>query len=157
MLHTFPEAEAFLPKALTTGGERLWHWVELGLAIPYFLLEVLTETEDGPLTRHIVSADVGMVLHTANTPNENVRLLSASLLSPAYVNGTDGYALSRLSELWSADEDGLMDLLFVLDDGRTQRFTLQDPPADVETMKLLADFRRLGATNLPRMTARTHT
>lgn len=143
MFHTYPEAEASVPKALAPNGERLWHWVELGLNMPYFLLEVLTETEDGPFTRHIVSGDVRMVLHTANTPNENVRLLSASLLSPGYVNGTDGYALGRLSEIWSADEESLMDLLFVLDDGRTQRFTLQDSPADIETMKLLADLRRL--------------
>lgn len=141
MLHTYPDAEVTLPKALAPNGERLWHWVELGLNCPYFLLEVLTETEDGPYTRQIVSADVQMLLHTANTPSENVRLLSVSVLTPAYVNGTDGYAFGRLSELWSADEESLLDLLFVLDDGRTQRFTLQDQPANIESMKLVADFR----------------
>lgn len=144
MLHTFPEAEASIPKSLAPHGERLWHWVELGLAIPYFLLEVLTETDDGPLTRHIISADVRMVLHTTNTPNDNVRLVSASLLSPRYVNGGDGYALDRLSELWSADDDDFLDLLFVLADGRTQRFSLHDAPADIEKMRLVADFGRLG-------------
>jgi hypothetical protein len=142
MFHTYPEAEVTLPAAVGSGGERLWHWVELGLNSPYFLLEVLTETEEGPLVRHVFTADVRMVLHTTNTPNENVRLLSASVLSPGSVNGTDGYTLSRLSELWSADEDSFLDLLFVLEDGSAQRFTEQDTPANIETMKRLADFPR---------------
>lgn len=113
---------------------------------PYFLLEVNIETDDGPYIRHIVSADVRMVIHTASLANKGARLQGVSLLSPEYMNGTNGYALDRLAELWSSDEDSFTDLLFVLADGRTQRFATHGTPACVETMKLVADFRQLGKT-----------
>ncbi|PLX74184.1 MAG: hypothetical protein C0607_11695 [Azoarcus sp.] len=144
MLHTLPDAEAVLPENLTTGGEQLWHWVELGMCVPFYLLEVRSEAEGETIIRHILSADVRMVIHTANTPNDNVTLLSTKVLTPGYVNGTDGFALYTLNELWSPAEDDFSDLMFILEDVSMQRFTFRDNPADIETFKLLADLRSVG-------------
>lgn len=147
MLHTLPDAEATLPESWTVAGEQLWHWVELGICVPYYLLEVRNEAQGESRIRHIVSADVRMVIHTANTPNDNVKLLSTKVLTPGYVNGTDGFALYPLNELWSAEEDDFSDLLFVLEDGSMQRFTYREPPADIEAFKLVADLRRVSPGN----------
>ena len=40
MLHTYPDAELFIPKGLANNGERVWQWMEFGLCIPYFLATI---------------------------------------------------------------------------------------------------------------------
>lgn len=142
MIYTHAHAKATLTQAL--GGPSPWHWAELGIHAPYYLLDVEVETEDGPFIRHIITAEMKTVLHTFRTDDKRMKLRNVGLLSPRYLNGSETYQLKSLSQIWSADKAGHLDLLFVHADGTRIRFCLSgDTGDDTRGMTLLADFRHL--------------
>lgn len=122
MFHTYPEAEQFIPKPLAPHGERAWHWVELGLNLPYYLLELVVGEDRDSVIRYIATANLEVVTSTYRNPPRDTRLRSVSLLSPGYVNGSKGYQLDRVAEIWSPNPVTPSSLLFILDDSRSFRF-----------------------------------
>lgn len=103
MLHTSPEAELPVPSALAPNGERVWSWVELGLKLPYYLVTVLfTDDDDVKLERHLIFSDLSAIQELVANPPAHVHLQRVDLLSPGYMNGSSGYQLAQLSEVWQA-------------------------------------------------------
>ncbi|WP_323001594.1 hypothetical protein [Denitromonas sp.] len=149
MFHTYPEAEQPIPKPLATRGERAWHWVELGLNLPYYLLELAVGPEHDSMIRHISTANLDVVTEAFHHAPRNTRLRSVSLLSPDYVNGSKGYQLDRVAEIWSPNPDFPSRLLFVLDDSRSLQFCLSGDEDTDEEMQLLADFKLLAVEIRP--------
>jgi len=143
MFHTYPEAEQFIPQPLAQHGERAWHWVELGLNLPYYLLELVVDTDGVPMVKHITTANLEVVTEASKHVSEHTRLRSVSLLSPGYVNGSDGYQLDRIAEIWSPNPTDRSRLLFVLADSRTLRFRLDEEGGTEEDFHLLLDFTQL--------------
>lgn len=143
MINTYPDGEAPFPEQLGVPGQRLWHWVELAFYAPFFIIEVVVDTEDGAFVRPIVTADIRMVANLDVPGYLHARLHQVFLLSPGYLNGTEEFHLARLAEIWSASDDHFGDVLFVLDDGRTMRHSMIDPPADLEAMRQIVDLRQL--------------
>ena len=143
MFHTYPEAEQPIPIPLAPSGERAWHWVELGLNIPYYLLELVVGSEPDFMIRHISTANLEVVTETFHHAPSHTRRRSVSLLSPDYVNGSKGYQLDRVAEIWSPNPDAPSRLLFVLDDSRSLRFCLNGDEGTDEEIHLLADFKLL--------------
>lgn len=145
MFHTYPEAEQLIPKPLALHGERAWHWVELGLNLPYYLLELVVGEDRDSLTRYISTANLDVVTATFHNTPRDTRLRSVSLLSPGYVNGSKGYQLDRVAEIWTPNPVIPSSLLFILDDSRSFRFRLSEADQAEEKMHLLADFGSLAA------------
>lgn len=108
MLYTAPEAEFPLPTALAPGGERAWHWVELGLSIPYFLATVRHSDESEALhhERTMMFCDVRAIVQLAKDSRDGFKLVRVALFSPGYMNGTGTYQLSQLAEVWQDAASG---------------------------------------------------
>lgn len=140
MLRTCPEAEFPVRLELSPDGERVWHWVTLGMQIPYFLTEYQINTENGPFVRQVIFSDLELVKSLQQAEDGAVQLRSVSLLSPGYLNGSDGYEMERLDEVRSMPDDP-GDFLFVLKSGRTLRFNLTGSEGRAEEMILLLDLR----------------
>ena len=143
MFHTYPEAEQFIPQPLAQHGERAWHWVELGLNLPYYLMELLVDADGVPMVKHITTASLEVVTEASKHMTGHTRLRSVSLLSPGYVNGSDGYQLDRIAEIWSPNPTDRSRLLFVLADSRSLRFRLDEEGGTEEDFHLLLDFTQL--------------
>ncbi|MFZ3041571.1 MAG: hypothetical protein WA108_07225 [Thiobacillus sp.] len=117
MLHTFPDAELPIPSALAPNGERTWSWVELGLKLPYYFVTVLfTDDNDVKLERHLILSDLRTIQELAANPPSHVHLQRVDLLSPGYMNGSSGYQLAQLSEVWQASGEQR----FIMADGAEQ-------------------------------------
>lgn len=117
MFYTAPEAELPLPTALAPGGERAWHWVELGLSIPYFLATVRHSDESEALRheRTMMFCDVGAIVQLAKDSCDGFKLVRVALFSPGYMNGTGTYQLNQLAEVWQDPASG--EQRFLLADG----------------------------------------
>lgn len=103
MFHTSPEAELPFLSALAPYGERAWSWVELGLKLPYYFVTVLfTDDNDIKLERHLIFSDLRALQELVANPPAHVHLQRVDLLSPGYMNGSSGYQLAQLSEVWQA-------------------------------------------------------
>lgn len=103
MLYTHPDAELPFSSALAPNGERAWSWVELGLKIPYYFVTVLITDDDVKLERQIIFSDLRTIQELAANPPAHVHLQRVDLLSPGYMNGSSGYQIAQLSEVWQAN------------------------------------------------------
>lgn len=103
MFHTPLEAELPFLSALAPSGERAWSWVELGLKLPYYFVTVLfTDDGDVKLERHLILSDLRVLQELVANPPAHLHLQRVDLLSPGYMNGSSGYQLAQLSEVWQA-------------------------------------------------------
>lgn len=103
MFHTSSEAELPVPLALAPNGERVWSWVELGLKLHYYFVTVrITDDDDMTLERHLIFSDLRSLQELVANPPAHVHLQRVDLLSPGYMNGSSGYQLAQLSEVWQA-------------------------------------------------------
>lgn len=106
----------------------LWNWVELGVQAPFFLLEIESHTEDCDYVSHKMTSNIN-VLRDHGRTSDGGRLKRVFLLSPGYVNGTDGFQLDSLESVYSSQNNS-MNTLFNLSDGRTFYFSLGEDRLD---------------------------
>lgn len=100
-------------------GIDVWDAVEVELAVPMLLL-VGAEAPPSP-DAMINRTFLARAHHLANLGGESkVCLSSVDLFSPPSVNGSDGWRLDPVTEVWKCREasDGAWAWLFVLADGR---------------------------------------
>ena len=143
MFHTYPEAERPFPSPLAPEGARAWDWVEFGLNLPYYLMEIALGSSSESVITHIATGNLEMVTQGFRHEPGQARLLSVSLISPSHVNGSVGYQLDRIAKIFSPNRNLSKKLLFVLEDSRVLRFCLNNEMD--EEMYLLADFTQLAA------------
>jgi hypothetical protein len=115
MFHTYPEAELPLPPGLAVNSERTWHRIEFGLHLPYYLVTLDVETEDGPFVQTVCFSSL-RGLNLGGSADAGMRLRHVCLMSPSWMNGTGHYHLDELSQVWS--DESYLELVFVLGDGR---------------------------------------
>lgn len=117
MFHTYPEAEISLPALLATDGERSWHWVELALQYPFFLVTVSQQTEEeGSFVRRILVSRIDEVIKLVRNGSGYLLVTRVDMMSPGYLRGEDGYSLHRIVEVWR-DKTGQLNYSFKLADG----------------------------------------
>ncbi|MBC9073446.1 hypothetical protein IAI53_15860 [Thauera sp. CAU 1555] len=144
MIHTYPEAELPIPPSLAPNGERSWHWVELGLIVPHFLVKVELLSPEGWISRHILTTEFQFVLDNLN--EEHARVTTVYLLSGFEADGAQHPACHEISQVWATDDDNdaLIDLVFVLRTGVVMAslpwFRLAY--VDSSTMRLIADLSK---------------
>jgi hypothetical protein len=119
MFYTYPSAELPLPQELATDGERAWQWMELGLHVPRYLVTMRVGGEEGPLDRTLFLTDVKQVLLYAAGSDPGDQLVQVSLLSPYWMNDSEGYQLDIVHQVWTNQEQTVM--VFVLAEGKRYR------------------------------------
>lgn len=137
MFYTLPDAEQPMPECFAPMGERKWRWVELGLQIPYFLLHVVF-TRDDEMTRekHFVFSLLRDALDLIAVQSSQLQVKELSLISPDYMNGTSGYRLDTIKQIWRDKETGKA-FSFVLSDGRKLAYDLDGDEEQDREMELL--------------------
>lgn len=140
VFHTHPSAEISIPPGLSPEGERSWSWIEFGLHLPSFLLRIAVDEGDGAeFERSILTADIRAVTHALE--DKETQLLRVDLLSPGYLNGSDGHALDRLAEIWADSDKNSNNLKFILYDERVFHFHISENTKLNTEFKLIASFR----------------
>ncbi len=117
-------------------GERTWRWVELGLQIPYFLLHVEVTSDEMQIARHFVFSELDEVLQSIEVQSNQVEVKELALMSPGYMNGSSGYRLDTIKEIWRDKETGRT-FSFILSDGRKLAFDLSGDDEQDREMELL--------------------
>ncbi|TYC60264.1 hypothetical protein ETQ85_07145 [Zoogloea oleivorans] len=105
---------------------RLWKWIEFGVDAPFFMLEIVSQTEDGDFVTHRMTSSLNVLRDHVSTSDAGV-LKRVFLLSPGYVNGSDAFELDVLDSVCSSPSNP-MKMLFKLTDGRTLHFSLGEEP-----------------------------
>jgi len=101
MFHTYPEAELSIPIGLAPNGERSWYWMELGIMTAYFFVTVQIETDEGDsFTRYLWFSQIDPVMQIAHQLGKRLHLFRLDLFSPGYMNGSDGYRLDQVKQVW---------------------------------------------------------
>jgi len=118
MFSTPPEAEYFVPESLkTVPGERSWRFLEFGLYLPIFLVAVRMTEGDLEIGRHFLFGQISDVLDLAAQQCDNYSIAYIQLLSPGYMNTSNGYEMKHIKEIWR-DKKLDQNLTFVMADGR---------------------------------------
>lgn len=117
MFDTHPEAEITLARAFSPPGQRSWQWVELSLQIPFFLLSVKLETEEGSIRREFLFSQIKDALGLISASRNIMDGLEIGLLSPGYMNGSNTYQLGRIKEVWKR-RNGHEQLFVMADESR---------------------------------------
>lgn len=134
MFCTVPDAEQVTPRELVPNGERIWRYCEFQFQVPLFLVTV----RDGhyELTRHFLFSDLTDVVQLAARQDDKYAIHDIRLLSPGYMNQSDGYELGSLKEIWR-DKDVPVNYAFVLSDGSRYKFELVDQHGEEQTLELV--------------------
>jgi len=138
MFHTHPEAELRLPLAFSPIGERSWHWVELAIQIPYFLLSFKVETEDGTIGRHFIFNRESDAMSLIANSKDVIRDVKMGLLSPGYMNGSNSYQLGQIKEIWGIPDSP--EKMYVMSDGEKFYFPTDEDGIKDHEMKLLINL-----------------
>lgn len=117
-----------------------WKWVELVAALPHFLVTVhQPETiEDPDFHTTLIFSDIKDVLAIVNEPKNTFEVVRIDLLSPEYLNGSNGFKLGQLSEIWMEKETGKK--LYVFADGSRMEMkwpSSEDTPVNYEKVLTL--------------------
>lgn len=145
MILTYLETGDSILENLAAGRKRLWEWAELEPEFPYYLLDFVVRTEDGTLTRQVITDVLEEVLVVVQTHRQDINLRYVYLISPGHLNGSGTVQMKPLLEIWAIEKEHYAEALFVHDDGSTVRFSwMQDQEKDViGTKRLVVDLRRL--------------
>lgn len=116
-----------------------WKWVELVVALPHFLVTVhQPETEDdSDFHTTLIFNDIKDVLAIVNEPKNTFEVVRIDLLSPEYLNGSNGFKLGQLSEIWMEKETGKQLYVFA-DGGRMEMEFPSSPNSPVNYEKVLS-------------------
>lgn len=100
--------------------DRYWCYVELTPHLPWFFAEVIHL--DVGLLRHIFLADAFELKTLLTQQNSHIRVDDVLVVTPAYVNGTDGWKMERLQKLsLTAGEGAELELLSEVEGGHQYR------------------------------------
>ncbi len=113
MFRTDTDAQIPWPKALGM----LWQRIELVSKLPYFLvtLHQPEREEDAEFHTTFLFSNIQAVLGVAEEPENTFEVVRVDLLSPDYLNGSNGFKLDQLVEVWLEKQTGGQS--FVLADG----------------------------------------
>lgn len=100
----------------------LWHWVELAVDAPFFMLEIASKTENDDFITHRMTSNVNVLRGYATSSQTDV-LKRVFLISPAYVNGSDSFQMDALDSFYLSPSNSI-NMLFKLTDGRTLHFSM---------------------------------
>lgn len=123
-----------------------WKWVELVAALPHFLVTVhQPETrEDSDFDTTLIFGDIKDVLAIINEPKNTFEVVRIDLLSPGYLNSSNGFKLGQLSEIWLEKETGRQ--LYVFADSSRMEMnwpSSQNSPVNYEkVLSLPSDFSK---------------
>lgn len=113
MFATLDTDEMIPERDLATPGERWWTFIQIAISRPWFIVPLVLKAERRPTVDHTV-----MVAHPSRLTDlqqhPGLLLERVWMVSPRLINGTDGWRIDELSEVWVVQGYAV----YVLQDGR---------------------------------------
>lgn len=136
MFITSPDAEQYTPRGLVKNGERVWRYFEFQLQIPYFLVAVRSWEDESEFTRYFMLSQLDDVLSLASQQDAQLEISYIKLLSPGYMNRSEGYEMGLVKEIWR-DKNVPVNKIFVMSDGGKLKFELMEQDDNDQKMELV--------------------
>ncbi|MCP1445504.1 hypothetical protein J3D54_004636 [Pseudomonas sp. GGS8] len=105
MFITYKPAEIFLGAYLGDDSTQYWQYVEQTTHCPWFYVRVGRQQGSEALTSMVMLPCISALEQLLTEQGADIWLLDVQLISPAYLNGSDGWKMERLLELRETMDD----------------------------------------------------
>ena len=105
MFITHKPAEIFLSAYLGDDSIQYWQYVEQTTHCPWFYVKVGRQQGTETLNSMVLIPSISVLEQLLNEQGENIWLLDVQLVSPAYLNGSEGWKMERLLEVCETVDD----------------------------------------------------
>ncbi|WLG83689.1 hypothetical protein PSH97_21690 [Pseudomonas cucumis] len=105
MFITHKPAEIFLGAYLGDDATQYWQYVEQTTHCPWFYVKVGRRQGSEALTRMVLIPSISALEQLLNEQGADIWLLDVQLVSPAYLNGGDGWKMEKLLEMRETVDD----------------------------------------------------
>jgi hypothetical protein len=105
MFITHKPAEIFLGAYLGDDSTQYWQYVEQTTHCPWFYVKVGRQQGSETLTSMVLIPSISALEQLLNEQGADIRLSDVQLVSPGYLNGSDGWKMERLLELRETVDD----------------------------------------------------
>lgn len=114
MFRTHLSAEMPIPSCLQPRDVKSWRWIELSLQVPIYFLSYTNDVEEGELTFQYMFIHISEALKFIKTSEVKMKNVKVDLLSPGHMNGSNGYRLAQIKQIWESTNG---EILFLLENG----------------------------------------
>lgn len=105
MFITYKPAEIFLSAYLGDGSTQYWQYVEQTTHCPWFYVRVGRQQDGEALTSMVMLPSISALEQLLSGQGAATWVLDVQLVSPAYLNGSDGWKMERLLEVRETVDD----------------------------------------------------
>ncbi|UIN53876.1 hypothetical protein [Pseudomonas kribbensis] len=139
MFITHKPAEIFLSAYLGDGTTQYWQYVEQTNHCPWFYVSVGRQQDAEALTSMVMLPSISAFEKLLNEQGADIWLLDAQLVSPAYLNGSDGWKMERLLEVRETVGDTSEEAAYVysLEGGHIYTETLGSSTSDLQNPRII--------------------
>lgn len=101
MFKTTSHAHHPFMSAIAGDGQQVWTHVNLISALPWFFATYLQPSLDGPVLKTLLLSSVDQVADLLkDNEEESIEISELMLVSPSYLNHTEGWLMEPLTEIW---------------------------------------------------------
>lgn len=121
MFETIDSSKMNVPIELLSEGQHIWKSVNVRLHVPWFYVQYQKECENFTVSSHLelVTSEEQI---TEMASFENIKIIDVYIVSPGHLNGSDGWKMEKLREIWTAKSKTLetdeMGVIYVLRNNR---------------------------------------
>lgn len=139
MFITHKPAEIFLSAYLGDDSTQYWQYVEQTTHCPWFYVRVGRQQGSEALTSMVMLPSISALEQLLNEQGADIWLLDVQLVSPAYLNGSDGWKMERLLEVRETADDMSEEAAYVycLEGGHIYSETVGSSTSDLHNPRII--------------------
>ena len=139
MFITHKPAEIFLDAYLGDESTQYWQYVEQTTHCPWFYVRVGRQQSSEALTCMVMLPSISVLEQLLNEQGSDIWLLDIQLVSPAYLNRSDGWKMERLLEVREMVDDLSEEAAYVysLEGGHIYTEALGSSTSDLKNPRII--------------------
>ncbi|WEK28483.1 MAG: hypothetical protein P0Y58_16375 [Candidatus Pseudomonas phytovorans] len=139
MFITHKQAELALGELLGDGSTQCWQYVEQTTHCPWFYVKVAFQQDNEAFTSMLMLPSISSLEQVISEQTAGLRLLDVQLVSPGYLNGSDGWMMEKLLELRETVDDIREEAVYVysLEGGKIYTEGLGSAEADTKSVRII--------------------
>lgn len=139
MFITHKQAEIFLDAYLGDDSTQYWQYVEQTTHCPWFYVKVGRRQGSEALTSMVMLPCISALEQLINEQGADIWVLDVQLVSPTYLNGSDGWKMERLLEVRETVDDLSKEAAYVysLEGGHIYIEALGASTSDLQNLRII--------------------
>jgi len=139
MFITHKPAEIFLDAHLGDDSTQCWQYVEQTTHCPWFYVKVGRRQGSEALTSMVMLPSISALEQLLNEQGADIWVLDVQLVSPTYLNGSDGWKMERLLEVRETMDDLSKEAAYVytLEGGHIYTEALGASTSDLQNPRII--------------------